>query len=136
LTVHAPNQPDIVTVEDWRLLQLNIQVRCSFSFAHNSLRLTFKIIAQPESVHAVEDALAYISRPQPVQISQSGSSEASQQVHLEALPPILVLRLERFLYNAAADGIVKIRKPIQFAPELEIPLGRILSFVSPRVSQG
>ena len=26
-TVRAPNQPDSVTIEDWRLLQLDIQVR-------------------------------------------------------------------------------------------------------------
>ena len=49
---------------------------------------------------------------------------------LEALPPVLVLHLERFLYDAAADGIVKISKFVQFAPELEIPLGTIISFVS------
>ena len=44
---------------------------------------------------------------------------------LEALPPVLILHLERFLYDAAADGMIKISKPIQFAPELEIPLGTI-----------
>ena len=42
---------------------------------------------------------------------------------LEALLPILVLHLERFVYDAAADGINKINKPVQFAPELEIPPG-------------
>jgi hypothetical protein len=26
-TVRAPKQPDVITVEDWRLLQLDIQVR-------------------------------------------------------------------------------------------------------------
>ena len=26
-TVHAPNRPDTVIIEDWRLLQLDIQVR-------------------------------------------------------------------------------------------------------------
>jgi hypothetical protein len=41
------------------------------------------------------------------------------------------LHLERFLYDASADGIKKISKPIQFAPELEIPLGTIFSYVSP-----
>jgi ubiquitin carboxyl-terminal hydrolase 10 len=50
---------------------------------------------------------------------------------LEVLPPVLVLHLKRFLYDAAADGIVKISKPVRFAPELEIPLGMIFSFVSP-----
>jgi ubiquitin carboxyl-terminal hydrolase 10 len=49
-------------------------------------------------------------------------------VRIEALPPVLVLHLKRFLYDATADGIVKISKPIRFAPELEIPLGTILYF--------
>jgi ubiquitin carboxyl-terminal hydrolase 10 len=66
-----------------------------------------------------------------VQVGRAGSSEASQQVLLEALPPVLVLHLERFLYDATADGINKINKPVRFAPELEIPPGTILSFLSP-----
>jgi hypothetical protein len=57
----------------------------------------------------------------------------SKQVQIEAaLPPILVLHFERFLYDAAADGMVKISKPVQFAPEFEIPLGTIFSSFSPR----
>ena len=52
-------------------------------------------------------------------------------MHIEALPSVLVLRLERLVYNASADGIAEINKPIKFSPELEIPLGTIFSFVSP-----
>ena len=48
---------------------------------------------------------------------------------IEALPPVLVLHLERFLYDVAADGIKKISKPVQFAPVLEIPLGMDFSVV-------
>jgi hypothetical protein len=77
---------------------------------------------------SVEDALASISHPQPVQLGPSGSSEASQEVLVEKLPQVLVLFLKRSLYDA--DGIFKINKPVQFAPELEIPLGAIFSFVS------
>ncbi|KAF8471381.1 hypothetical protein DFH94DRAFT_637134, partial [Russula ochroleuca] len=100
-TIRAPNQPDSITIQDWRLLQLNIQ---------------------PDLVHTVKDALAHISQPQPVQVGQLSPSEVTQQVQIEELPPVLVLHLKRFLYDAAADGIVKINKPVQFAPELEIPL--------------
>ena len=50
---------------------------------------------------------------------------------LEALPQILVLHLERFVYDPATEGINKINKPIQFAPELQIPIGTIFAFVSP-----
>ena len=70
-----------------------------------------------------------------VEIGQSGSSEASQQVLLEALPSILVLHLKRFLSDAAMDGSNKISKFVQFAPELEIPLGTIFSFVSSMLSE-
>ena len=64
-------------------------------------------------------------------VGQSSSIEASQQRQIEALPPILALHLERFLYDATAKGIVKISKPVQFALELEIPLGMIFSFAFP-----
>jgi ubiquitin carboxyl-terminal hydrolase 10 len=55
---------------------------------------------------------------------------------LEALPPVLVLHLERFLYDAATDGIKKINKPVRFMPELAIPPGTAFSFISPYARQG
>jgi hypothetical protein len=82
-------------------------------------------------VYTIEDALARISHLQPVQLGLPGLGEASQQVLIEELPPILVLHLKRFLYDAAADGIIKINKPVRFAPELKVPLGMYFSFVSP-----
>ena len=84
-----------------------------------------------DSVHAIEDALPRISHLQPVELGPSGFSEASQQVLIEVLPSVLVLHLKRFLYDVAAGGIVKINKPVQFAPELVIPLGTKFSLVSP-----
>ena len=82
--------------------------------------ITSYSLVQRDSVHTIQDALSHISQPQPVQV---GSSEASQQVLIEALPPVLVLHLKRFLYDTAARGVVKIGKPVQFSPELEIPVG-------------
>ena len=58
-----------------------------------------------------------------MQVDQSSSNEATQQILLEALPPILVLHLERFLYDVTTASINKISKPVKFGPELEIPLG-------------
>ena len=81
-------------------------------------------------MHTIEDALARISHLQPVQLGLSGFEEASQQGLIEVLPPILVLHLKRFLYDTAADSIAKISKPVQFAPELEIPVGMIFLRVS------
>jgi len=99
--IRGPNQPGPVPTEDWRSLHLDIQ--------HDSIR-------------TVQDALAPISQSQFAQISASGLGNASQQVLIEALPPVLVLHLNRVRYDAAAGGITKIGKSIQFAPELEIPL--------------
>jgi hypothetical protein len=62
---------------------------------------------------------------------------ASQEVLIEALPPVLVLHLNRVRYDdAAAGGIMKIGKSIQFATELEIPLGTIFTFLVAAVARG
>jgi hypothetical protein len=74
-------------------------------------------------------------QPQSPKVGQFSSIEASQQVLFEALPPVLVLQLERFLYDAAADGMTKISKPIRFPPELEFPLGTIFFFRFYRATQ-
>ena len=81
-------------------------------------------------MYTIDDALTRISHLQPVQLGQSGFGEASRKVLIERLPPVLVLHLKRFLYDEAADGIIKISRPVQFAPELDIPLGKISLFVS------
>ncbi|KAF8495929.1 hypothetical protein F5888DRAFT_1615230 [Russula emetica] len=96
-TVCTAGQPDIVTVEGRRSLQLDIQ---------------------PDSVHTVQDALAHISRPQ---VGPSGPSTGEVTVLIEALPPVLVLHLKRFSYDAATGGVVKNSKPVQLSSELEIP---------------
>ena len=55
--------------------------------------------------------------------SGSSDSDVSQQMLIEALPPILILHLKRFRYDATAGGIVKISKHVQFYPDLDIPSG-------------
>ena len=50
--------------------------------------------------------------------------DASQQILVESLPPILVLHLKRFHYDTATKGVVKIGKQVVFGPELEIPSGK------------
>jgi ubiquitin carboxyl-terminal hydrolase 10 len=84
-------------------------------------------------VLAIEDALVRISLQRSVELRPSGFSEATevnQQVLIEVLPPVLVVHLKRFLYDPAAGGVAKIGKPVQFTPELEIPLRTVFSFVS------
>ena len=82
-----------------------------------------KLFSQRDTVYTGQGALSHIPQPQSVQVGPWGSSEASKQVLIEALPPVLVLHLKRFLYDTAARGVAKIGKPVQFTPELEILLG-------------
>ena len=125
--VRAPNQPDTVATENWRSIQLDIQVRSPSSVSHHIQIADIGILQKHESVHAIEDALLRIS--QPVQLGQSGFGEASQKLLVEVLPPVLVLQLKRFVYDASANGIVKVNKSVQFAPELEVPPGAVFCFV-------
>ena len=55
-------------------------------------------------------------------------SDSSQQILIEALPPVLILHLKRFRYDSATGSVIKIDKPIQFSPKLDIPFGT-LSFL-------
>jgi ubiquitin carboxyl-terminal hydrolase 10 len=64
-----------------------------------------------------------------MQDGPSGVSDASQQLLIEALPPVLVLHLKRFRYDTAVGGVIKIGKPVHFSPELEIPLGKLFIFI-------
>ncbi|KAJ6462440.1 hypothetical protein C8R45DRAFT_1026783 [Mycena sanguinolenta] len=102
-TLRAPGQKDSVIVEDWRSLRLDIQ---------------------REGIHTVADALALISHPQTVQVSQPSRPgivvDASQQILIDALPPILILHVKRFCYDTAVGGVVKVGKRVAFGPELEV----------------
>lgn len=52
--------------------------------------------------------------------------EASRQELVEALPPVLVLHLKRFLYDTTVGDVVKIGKQVTFTPELEIGSGQFV----------
>ena len=62
----------------------------------------------------------HVSQSQSMQDGTSGLSDASQQMLIEVLPPVLVLHLNRFRYDAAAGNTTKIGKSIRFESELEI----------------
>ncbi|KAJ7114670.1 hypothetical protein C8R43DRAFT_902953 [Mycena crocata] len=102
-TLRAPGTKDSVIVEDWRSLRLDIQ---------------------RDGIHTIEDALAFISHPQAVQLTHPARPgavlDASQQVLIDALPPVLVLHVKRFCYDAVAGGVIKIGKQVTFGPELDI----------------
>lgn len=110
-------------VEDWRSLRLDIQV-CRFTSLWSTFFCLTGCLEQREQIHTIEDALAYISHPQSVQVtlpSRPGVTvEASQQVLIDALPQILVLHMKRFCYDKSVGGVVKVGKQVRFGPELEI----------------
>ncbi|KAK0482621.1 hypothetical protein IW261DRAFT_1468778 [Armillaria novae-zelandiae] len=116
-TLRAPGQKDSVIIEDWRAIRLDIQ---------------------PDHIHTIEDALSYISHPQSVQMSlptrPGVAVEASQQVLIEALPPILILHIKRFHFDTEFSGVMKVGKQVRFGPELEI--GPELMSPTVRKSQG
>ncbi|KAG6371844.1 cysteine proteinase [Boletus reticuloceps] len=103
-SLRVPHQKESILVEDWRSLRLDIQ---------------------REQIHTIKDALAYISSPQPVQVTSvtrpGATLDAEQTVHIDALPPILILHLKRFLYDANAGGVAKVGKQMSFASELDVP---------------
>ncbi len=78
-------------------------------------------------MNSIEDALRFVSHPQHVQVSSitkgGATVDATQQILIETLPPVLVLHLKRFHYDTSASGVVKIGKQVTFGPELEIPSG-------------
>ncbi|KAJ7858797.1 hypothetical protein B0H14DRAFT_2747858 [Mycena olivaceomarginata] len=45
---------------------------------------------------------------------------ASQQILIDALPPILVLHVKRFCYDTTVGGVVKVGKRVAFGLELEV----------------
>lgn len=102
-TLKAHFQRESVTIEDWRSLRLDIQ---------------------REQVHTIKDALHHISQEHAVEITvptRPGQIlEAKRQELIEALPPVLILHLKRFLYDTNVGDVVKIGKHVSFGPELEI----------------
>ncbi|PPQ72650.1 LOW QUALITY PROTEIN: hypothetical protein CVT25_007900 [Psilocybe cyanescens] len=96
-TLRVPGQKDLVIVEDWRTLSLDIEI------------------------HSIQDAPSYVTQTQGQDMR---TVEAQQQVLIEALPPILVLYIKRFCYDTAVRGVVKEGKQVVFGPELEIGSGR------------
>lgn len=72
----------------------------------------------------IEDALRGITQPETVQVhsvSRGGLVDATKQVFIESTPPILVLHIKRFLYNAG--GVQKSPKVVGYGTTLDIQNG-------------
>ncbi|GLB34542.1 putative cysteine proteinase [Lyophyllum shimeji] len=92
-TLKAPGQKDSVTVEAWRALRLDIQ---------------------HDAIHTLPEALAHMAVPQPL------DAQRSMQHLLDALPPVLVVHLKRFLYDKDVGGVVKIGKVVRWGEGVEV----------------
>lgn len=100
----VPGLKDSITTEPYQPLQLDI--------------------GSPD-VRSVTDALRGLTRPERLQgdfNSPHGKDvTATKQVFIESLPPVLILHLKRFQFDAEGHGTVKIWKKIDYPLELEIP---------------
>lgn len=78
---------------------------------------------QPDHVLSIEDALLHLTTPEslPDFMSSRGvrTQDASKQVFVDALPPVLLLHLKRFLYDEVG-GVQKSTKKVAYGTELTI----------------
>ena len=86
---------------------------------------TLQLDIQGESVGSVEEALRenFSSEQLDGYICDKTRQEveASRNLSLEDLPPILVLHLKRFVYSGTTGGCQKVMKAVEFSVDLEIP---------------
>jgi len=78
---------------------------------------------QPDHVRTIEDALLNITSPEPLPDYTTSrglvTQEATKQVTLDELPPVLILHLKRFLYDEHV-GTQKWTKKIGYGTQLRI----------------
>jgi ubiquitin carboxyl-terminal hydrolase 10 len=75
-------------------------------------------IGEPH-INNISDALKNLTRLETLDGAVRGTRASTKQVHIESLPPVLILHLKRFHYNE--HGPQKIWKKIGYPLELEIP---------------
>jgi ubiquitin carboxyl-terminal hydrolase 10 len=102
--LRVPGRKDSVTLEPYQSLQLHID--------------------SPE-VRNIVDALRNLTNPEVLHADfkspQGKDVNATKQVFIEDLPPVLILHLKRFQFDWQVNGTVKIWKKIGYPLELEIP---------------
>lgn len=93
-----PGEKASVTLEPYQPLQLDI--------------------GEP-NINNISDALKNLTRLETLDGAARGARASTKQVHIESLPPVLILHLKRFHYDAHDPQ--KIWKKIGYPLELEIP---------------
>jgi ubiquitin carboxyl-terminal hydrolase 10 len=71
------------------------------------------------NINNISDALKNLTRLETLDGAARGARASTKQVHIETLPPVLILHLKRFHYDA--HGPQKIWKKVGYPLELEIP---------------
>ncbi|KAL1917219.1 uncharacterized protein VTP21DRAFT_4875 [Calcarisporiella thermophila] len=96
----CPGKKDSVKVEPFQSLKLDIQ---------------------SDTVCTIEDALHEMTTPESVEYTTSeGRIDATAQLYLETLPPVLIIHLKRFVYDSIAGGTQKLHKQIKYSTRLTI----------------
>lgn len=101
--LRVPGRKDSVTLEPYQALQLDIGA---------------------PYVRNIVDALRGLTRQERLHGdfgSPRGKDLATKQVFVESLPPVLILHLKRFQFDAEGNGTVKIWKKVGYPLDLEIP---------------
>ncbi|CAI6336908.1 unnamed protein product [Periconia digitata] len=93
-----PGEKPSVTLEPYQPLQLDI--------------------GSPD-INSIADALKGLTRLETLDSATRGGRASTKQMFIETLPPVLILHLKRFHYDA--NGPQKIWKKIGYPLELEIP---------------
>ena len=100
-TLRCPGAKDSVNLEPFQSLPLDIQ---------------------PENVESIEDAIRNITVPEIMHDFMSPKKvrvEATKQVYLETLPPVLVLHMKRFVFDNVG-GVQKLQKSVKYDSQLTI----------------
>ncbi|KAI9264091.1 hypothetical protein BDA99DRAFT_48152 [Phascolomyces articulosus] len=100
-TLRCPGAKDSANLEPFQSLPLDIQ---------------------PDNVTTIEDAIRNMTVPEIMHdyMSPKGQRvEATKQVYLETLPPVLILHMKRFVFDNVG-GVQKLQKPVQYGAELTI----------------
>ncbi|KAI8975379.1 hypothetical protein BDF20DRAFT_906728 [Mycotypha africana] len=83
---------------------------------------SFPLDIQPENVHSIEDAIAIQTLPETMHDYTSPKGlkvDATKQVYLEHLPPVLVLHMKRFVFDNVG-GVQKLCKRVNYGSKLVI----------------
>ncbi|KAI8369653.1 hypothetical protein BD560DRAFT_330000, partial [Blakeslea trispora] len=84
---------------------------------------SFPLDIQPDNVHTVEDAFANMNIPETMHDYTSPKGikvDATKQVYLETLPPVLILHMKRFVFDGLSGNVQKLSKKVNYGSKLTI----------------